>query len=120
MVDRDVDAFLGKASDVFEDSKKRQHCLFTHSLLTKYEIIFDIVRNLDGRFTLLKECVLKEVSKFYFNPTTILDIPDLQKHLYDKLDAKSMSGLYRTEPIHVGRKLPVQAAGIKGEPKPGE
>ena len=43
MVDRDVDAFLGKASDVFKDPKKRQHCLFTHSLLTKYEIIFDIV-----------------------------------------------------------------------------
>ena len=30
-----------------------------------------------------------------------------------------MSGLYRMEPVHVGRKLPVQAAGIKGETKPG-
>ena len=48
-----------------------------------------------------------------------MDIPDLQKHIYDKLDAKSLSTQYRTEPIHVGRKLPVQAAGIKGHPGSG-
>ena len=113
-VDHEVDAFLGKTNEVFEDTKKRKHCLFTYSLLTKYEIIFDIVRNLDSKFTLLKECVQKEVSKFYFNPTTILDIPDLQKHLYDKLDAKSLSTQYRTEPVIVGRKLPVHAASLKG------
>ena len=112
-VDREVDAFLGKTNEVFEDSKKRKHCLLTHILMTKYEIIFNIVRNLDSKFTLLKECVQKEVSKFYFNPTTILDIPDLQKHLYDKLDPKSLSTQYRTEPVIVGRKIPVHAAGLK-------
>ena len=63
MVDRDVDAFLGNSGEVFQDSKRRKHCLFTHNLLTKYEIIFDIVRNLDSKFALLKECVLKELSK---------------------------------------------------------
>ena len=118
-VDREVDAFLGMSNETFKDTKQRDHCLYTHNLLTKYEIIFDIVRNLDGKFAQLKKCVQKELSKLYFNPSTILDIPDLQKHLYDKLDAKSITNLYRTEPIHVGRKLPVQAAGIKGEPKSG-
>ena len=39
-VDMDVDTFLGNSSDVFTDSKKK-HCLFTHNLLTKYEINFD-------------------------------------------------------------------------------
>lgn len=120
MVDRDVDTFLGNSSDVFRDSKKRQHCLLTHNLLTKYEIIFDIVRNLDSKFTLLKECVLKELSKFYFDPKTILDIPDLQKHLYSKLDAKSLSTLYRQEPVHVARKLPVQTAEFSSQPGSGK
>ena len=74
---------------------------------------------MDSKFALLKECVLKELSKLYFNPTTLVDIPDLQKYLYDKLDAKSLSTLYRTEPVHVGKKLPVLATGIKGQPGSG-
>lgn len=87
--------------------------MFNHSLLTKYNIIFDIVHNLDSRFALLKECVLKEVSKIYFNPASILDIPDLQTYLIGKLDTKSMSTQYRTDMVTLSKKIPVHAASVK-------
>ena len=80
--------------------------------MTKYQIIFDIVHNLDSRFALLKECVLKEVSKIYFNPATLLDIPDLQTYLINKLDAKSLTTQYRMEIVTLSKKIPVHAAKL--------
>ena len=107
-VDREVDAFQGTWD------KTREHCLYTHSLMTKYEIIYDIIRNLDSKFSQLKECAQKELSKLYFDPKGILDIPALQKHLYEKLDAKSLADLYTKELVHVGKRIPVQKASLKG------
>ena len=81
----------------------------------KYNLIFDIVNNLGSSFTLLKECVLKEVSKIYFDPTKILDIPDLQTYLIGILDTKSMFTQYKTEIVTLSKKIPVHAASVKGD-----
>ena len=91
--------------------------MLTFTLLMKYSLIFDIVNNLGSSFTLLKECVLKEVSKIYFDPTKLLNIPYLQTYLIGILDTKSMSTQYKTEIVTLSKKLPVHAAGIKDDTK---
>ena len=47
------------------------------------------------------------------DPVGIKDIPDLQKHLYDKLEAKSIADLYNKELIHVGKRIPTHVAKLK-------
>ena len=74
-VDREVDAFQGTWDRAKNPGK------YTHCLKTKYELVYDIIRNLGDKFAQLKECTRKEISKLYFEPVGIKDIPDLQKHL---------------------------------------
>ena len=62
-VDREVDSSLGRSKEVVKDSKNRSQTYLTFALLSKYSLMFDIVRNLGGEFKLLKECILKEITK---------------------------------------------------------
>ena len=78
-VDREVDAFQGSWDKV------RHPGNHTHCLKAKYELVYDIIRNLPDKFSQLKECTKKEISKLYFDPTGIKDIPELQKHLQKNL-----------------------------------
>ena len=75
--------------------------------------MYDIIRNLGDKFAPLKECAKKEIARIYYDPVEIKDIPELQKHLYEKLEAKSIADLYRKEMIHVGKKIPTQVATLK-------
>ena len=115
-VNHEVDSYLGR--QVVKDSKDRSQCLATHALLMKYSLIFDIVRNLGGNFILIKELILKEVSKLYFDVSKLLDIPDFQVHLLTIMEQKSLSTQYRTENVSLSKKhLPVHAAGVKTDTK---
>lgn len=107
-VDREIDASQG-TWDKSKDPGPHHHCL-----KAKYELIFDIIRNLGDRFAQLKECAKKEIAKLYYDDANIKDIPALQKHLLEKFEAKSVADLYNKDTIHVaGKKLPTHATKLK-------
>ena len=96
-----------------QDAKKRSQCMLTYSLLMKYSLIFDIVNNLGPIFNTLKDCILKEISVIYFDPTKLVDILEFMEHLIVILDKKSITSEFRTEPVTTSKKLPVNAATAK-------
>ena len=61
MVDREVDNYLGRQEEVVQDRKERLQCMFTYRLLMKYNLVVDIVNNLGANFSMLKDCILKEI-----------------------------------------------------------
>ena len=93
-VDREVDAFLG-AWDKTKNPGPHHHCL-----KAKYELVYEIVNGLGDKYSQLKECVKKEMASLYFDHENIKDIADLQEHLLEKLEAKSIANLYNKEVIH--------------------
>ena len=113
-VDREVDASQGTWDKVQYPGN------YTHCLKTKYELVYDIIRNLGDKFAPLKECAKKEIAKIYYDPVEIKDIPELQKHLYEKLEAKSIADMYRKDMIHVGKRIPTQVATLKERRWPKE
>ena len=109
-IDREVDAFQGRWDKATHPGK------YMHSLLTKYELIWDIVRNMGDKYSQLKECVKKEIAKIYFGPENeVKDISELQQFLLDKLEAKSITDGYNKDLIHFGgsNKIPTQVAKMK-------
>merc|ERR1711940_324421 len=107
-VDREVDAFQGTWDKTTHPGK------YMHSLLTKYELIYDVVRNMGDKYAQLKECAKKEIAKLYFDSDGIKDISELQQFLLDKFEAKSIADSYNKDVIHVGsKKIPTQTAKVK-------
>ena len=99
-VERKVDAYIGRRENIVQDVQTRSQCMYTHSLLMKYNLIIDIINNLGNEFGALKECTLKEISLFYFDPAKLMDIPLFTKNLIATLDKKSISLQFRTAPIY--------------------
>ena len=73
-VDKEVDSYQGSWDKVKHPGNHR------HCLKAKYELVYDIIRNLPDKFSQLKECTKKEISKLYFDADGIKDFPELQKH----------------------------------------
>ena len=51
-------------------------------------------------FGALKECTLKEISLFYFDPAKLMDILLFKKNLIATLEKKSILSDFRTKPIY--------------------
>ena len=90
-IDRDIDQFSGRWD------KTRFPAPHYHSLKAKYELVYELVNSLGDKFLQLKECVKKEMASLYFDHENIKDIADLQAHLLEKLEAKSIANLYNKE-----------------------
>ena len=108
---------LGRSFDVVKDAKNRSQSYLTFALLTKYGLMFNIVRNLGVEFKLLKECVLKEITKIFYDTSRLLDIPEFQTQI-TTLELKSLSTMYKTEIVSLSKKqLPVHKAEVKDDTK---
>ena len=106
-VDKEVDSYQGSWDKVKHPGNHR------HCLKAKYELVYDIIRNLPDKFSQLKECNKKEISKLYFDADGIKDFPELQKHLQELLETKMIGDLYDKETITVGRRIPTNSAKVQ-------
>ena len=91
---------MGTQEDVVRDTEMRSQCLYTYTLYMKYNLIIDITVNLDESFSAIKDCTLKKISLFYFDPAKIMGIPQFTKDLFDILEKKSISSDFRKKLIH--------------------
>ena len=115
MVDREVDNYLGRQEGVVKYTQKRSQCMSTHRLLMKYNLLVDIVNNLGANFSALKDCILKEITKIYFDATKLMDIPAFTEKLITVLEKRSLSTQFRSTVI--SKNLPVKAAGFMKTPE---
>ena len=115
MVDPEVDNYLGRQEGVVKDTQDHSQCMSNHRLLMKYNLLVDIVNNLGTSFSALKDCILKEISKIYFDATKLMDIPAFTEKLITVLEKRSLSTQFRSTVVL--KHIPVKAAGFMKTPE---
>ena len=105
-IDREVDSFQGTWEKT-KDPGPHHYCL-----KAKYELVYEIVNSLGDKYSQLNECVKKEMASLYFDHKNIKEIADLQAHLLEKLEAKSIANQYNKDIIQVGNTIKTNAAKV--------
>ena len=98
-VDISVDSTLGKSTSVFVDFKNRTLCNYLYSIKWKYKLIFNIARHLNADFKIIKDYIMKEITRMHDDIKEIIDIGDFQKNLCIAFETKGVISQFKTENI---------------------
>ena len=117
-VDTSVDSTLGKSTTVIVDSKDRTLCNYLYSIKWKYMLIFNIARHLNADFKIIKDYIMKEITKMHDDTKLLVDIGDFQKKLCTAFDTKGVISQFKNENIPAPQKsMAVNETKVKPDKK---